>query len=105
MSFTRPMPSKFSARMRPPSNLSALTAPALGARAEASSASSKARILNGAVTLMPRPPAAAKARTVAANSASLHSILPNSSCWPVASANSVWMRGERACAMGLPMTA
>ena len=34
MSLTSPTPSKFSARMRPPSNLSALTAPALAARAD-----------------------------------------------------------------------
>ncbi|MCY1378847.1 hypothetical protein D9M69_665130 [compost metagenome] len=64
MSFTRPRPSKFCAKMRPPSNLSAFTAPARRADSIGSVAISKACSLKGMVTFMPRPPAAMKASTV-----------------------------------------
>ncbi|SAL84563.1 hypothetical protein AWB67_06712 [Caballeronia terrestris] len=67
MSRTSPIPSKFSAMMRPPSNFIALTAPASSARSLRSSAIANACSLNGAVTFIPLPPLAMKARTVSAN--------------------------------------
>ena len=47
-----------------------LTAPAAAARGVRRSASAKASSLKGTVTFMPRPPAARKARTVAAKPSS-----------------------------------
>jgi hypothetical protein len=99
------MPSKLSASTPDAVKLRVLAAPASIARSLRSSAYAKASSLNGAVTFMPRPPAARKADAAARNAPGAPSIASYAMSSPVAAAKARWICGDFECPMGLPITA
>ena len=89
-----------------PETATVLTAPASRAApctVPRSVTHSNASSLNGNVTFRPRPPPP-KNRSAAASKASAGSV-PYARSSPVAAAKCAWMRGERLCPTGLPITA
>lgn len=87
------------------SKRSTLAASASAARSLRRGAIAQASNLNGTVTLQPRPPASAKARTAAAKPSRGASTRSYTIACPVWRANAAWMNGDWLCATGLPTTA
>src|SRR5262245_47199180 len=97
------MPSVLSPK--PLSSTRVFTACATRARSLTCLQSRKASSLKGTVTLSPLPPESRQRSTAAAKPSRGASSRPYSRSWPVARANSVWIRGDFECATGLPISA